>query len=41
MYLDMKLPPRAAFTAQIIGTLFGGVLNFGLFFSFYSRILNV
>jgi hypothetical protein len=26
---DTKLPPRAAFTAQIIGTLFGGVLNFG------------
>ena len=25
----MKLPPRAAFTAQIIGTLFGSVLNFG------------
>ncbi|KZP23288.1 OPT superfamily oligopeptide transporter [Athelia psychrophila] len=25
-----KLPPRAAFTAQIIGTLFGAVLNFVL-----------
>ncbi|KIM40535.1 hypothetical protein M413DRAFT_72764 [Hebeloma cylindrosporum] len=25
-----KLPPRAAFTAQIIGTLLGGVLNFVL-----------
>jgi len=24
----VKLPPRAAFTAQIIGTLFGSVLNF-------------
>lgn len=24
----LKLPPRAAFTAQIIGTLFGAVLNF-------------
>lgn len=28
--LDTKLPPRAAFTAQIIGTLFGSVLNFGV-----------
>ncbi|KAH0827797.1 OPT oligopeptide transporter protein-domain-containing protein [Lanmaoa asiatica] len=26
---DSKLPPRAAFTAQIIGTLLGAVLNFG------------
>lgn len=25
---DTKLAPRAAFTAQIIGTLFGCVLNF-------------
>jgi len=30
IFLDMKLPPRAAFTAQIIGTLFGSVLNFVL-----------
>jgi hypothetical protein len=28
-FTDTKLPPRAAFTAQIIGTLFGSVLNFG------------
>lgn len=27
-FTDTKLPPRAAFTAQIIGTLFGSVLNF-------------
>ena len=33
MFLDVKLPPRAAFTAQIIGTLFGSFLNFGWFFS--------
>lgn len=26
-----KLPPRAAFTAQIVGTLLGAVLNFGMF----------
>ena len=26
---DAKLPPRAAFTAQIIGTLLGAVLNYG------------
>ncbi|CAK5278568.1 unnamed protein product [Mycena citricolor] len=26
----VKLPPRAAFTAQIIGTLFGAILNFVL-----------
>lgn len=26
---DTKLPPRAAFTAQIIGTLLGAVLNYG------------
>ena len=24
-----KLPPRAAFTAQIVGTLLGAVLNYG------------
>ena len=29
MVLDVKLPPRAAFTAQMIGTLFGSLLNFG------------
>ena len=34
MFLDVKLPPRAAFTAQIIGTLFGSLLNFGWFFSY-------
>ena len=34
MFLDVKLPPRAAFTAQIIGTLFGSVLNFGSSFSY-------
>ena len=28
--LDTKLPPRAAFTAQVIGTLFGAVLNYVL-----------
>jgi hypothetical protein len=27
-FQDTKLPPRAAFTAQIVGTLFGAVLNF-------------
>ena len=27
---DTKLPPRAAFTAQIVGTLFGAVLNYVL-----------
>ena len=27
-FTDTKLPPRAAFTAQITGTLFGSVLNF-------------
>ena len=26
--LDTKLPPRAAFTAQITGTLLGAILNF-------------
>ena len=36
MYLDVKLPPRAAFTAQIVGTLFGSLLNFGWFFSYIS-----
>jgi hypothetical protein len=25
---DTKLPPRAAFTAQIIGTLLGSILNY-------------
>ena len=25
---DAKLPPRAAFTAQIIGTLLGAILNY-------------
>ena len=29
--LDTKLPPRAAFTAQIIGTLFGAILNYGAY----------
>jgi hypothetical protein len=28
--IDTKLLPRAAFTAQIIGTLFGAVLNYVL-----------
>lgn len=28
LYQDTKLPPRAAFAAQIIGTLFGSILNF-------------
>jgi len=32
-FLDMKLPPRAAFTAQIIGTLIGSSLNFGPWFA--------
>ena len=27
-WADAKLPPRAAFTAQVIGTLFGAVLNY-------------
>ena len=26
--LDTKLPPRAAFTSQIIGTLLGSILNY-------------
>ena len=39
--LDMKLPPRAAFTAQILGTLFGGVLNFGSFFSYLYLIEKI
>ena len=33
---DVKLPPRATFTAQVIGTLLGAVLNYsktGWFFS--------
>lgn len=30
-FSDTKLPPRAAFTAQIIGTLFGAVLNFSVY----------
>jgi hypothetical protein len=34
MFSDVKLPPRAAFTAQVIGTLFGSLLNFGWFFSY-------
>jgi hypothetical protein len=29
-FLDTKLPPRAAFTAQIIGTLLGAILNYGM-----------
>lgn len=29
LHIDTKLPPRAAFTAQIFGTLLGSVLNFG------------
>ena len=33
--LDTKLPPRAAFTAQIIGTLFGSVLNYSEYLSFF------
>ena len=28
---DTKLPPRAAFTAQIIGTLFGSILNYSAY----------
>ena len=42
IFLDVKLPPRAAFTAQIIGTLLGSILNFGLFLSLYpaEAILN-
>ena len=34
MFSDVKLPPRAAFTAQIIGTLLGSILNYGSSFSF-------
>ena len=37
---DTKLPPRAAFTAQIIGTLFGSILNYSeyLFFLDYVEL---
>jgi hypothetical protein len=48
--IDTKLPPRAAFTAQIFGTLFGAVLNFsmlcctlvrcGLLTTTYSVLMN-
>lgn len=37
---DTKLPPRAAFTAQIVGTLFGSVLNFGLFYFYTENIIS-
>ena len=33
LFSDVKLPPRAAFTAQVIGTLFGSLLNFGNYIS--------
>ncbi|KAG6862465.1 hypothetical protein C0995_000011 [Termitomyces sp. Mi166 len=35
-----KLPPRAAFTAQIIGTLFGAVLNYSLCMANVSVLMN-
>jgi hypothetical protein len=39
---DTKLPPRAAFTAQIMGTLLGSVLNYsGYSFSFGDRGVNM
>ena len=31
--IDVKLPPRASFTAQILGTLIGASLNYGLYAS--------
>jgi hypothetical protein len=41
MFIDVKLPPRAAFTAQIIGTLFGSLLNFGWFFSYLYPVMMI
>ena len=37
----MKLPPRAAFTAQVLGTLFGSILNFGSLFSYLYPMKTV
>ena len=34
---DTKLAPRAAFTAQIIGTLFGSVLNYSEYLFWLSE----
>ena len=31
---DTKLPPRAAFTAQIIGTMLGSILNYSVYLLF-------
>ena len=41
LFSDVKLPPRAAFAAQIIGTLFGSILNLGWFFYFISSLYLV
>ena len=40
---DTKLPPRAAFTAQIIGTIFGSILNYSeyLFLTMWSCSIDV
>lgn len=34
---DTKLPPRAAFTAQIIGTVFGSILNYSEYLFVHRR----
>lgn len=39
-WTDAKLPPRAAFTAQIVGTLLGAVLNFSKGVQIYLNQAN-
>jgi hypothetical protein len=37
----VKLPPRAAFTAQVVGTILGSILNFGTNLDTYHLSLTL